>query len=174
MMETTYLFLSSRYACRKIPDIEAANHSFTSILIQCISRCMTLFRSWSRHAYTYATSLDLGDELAERLLVEFQDTSKVTHYYVNDLGGKYRMSKITPKEKEQGYGICANNDPSEQNFAIFIDALSHMGNASVYVAAAEAQSRGNNDWGLGVDSLVTGCKSKTVSVLPYTCFNTIN
>ena len=35
----------------------------------------------------YATSLDLGDELAERLLVEFQDTSKVTHYYVNDLGG---------------------------------------------------------------------------------------
>ena len=33
---------------------------------------------------TYETSLDLGDELAERLLDEFQDTSKVTHYYVND------------------------------------------------------------------------------------------
>ena len=114
---------------------------------------------------TYATCLDLGDELAERILVEFQDTSKVTHYYVNDLGGKYIMSKTTPKEKEQGYGIRANNNPSEQNFAIFRDALSHMGNASVYVAAAGAQSRGNNDWGLGVDSLVTGCKSKNVSVL---------
>ena len=50
---------------------------------------------------TYATSLDLDDELAERLLVEFQDTSKVTRYYVNDLGGKYSMSKTTPKEKEQ-------------------------------------------------------------------------
>ena len=61
---------------------------------------------------TYAISLDIGDELAERLLVEFQDTSKVTHYYVKDLGGKYSMSKTTPKEKEQGYGICANNDPS--------------------------------------------------------------
>ena len=48
---------------------------------------------------TYANSLDLGDELTERLLVEFQDTSKVTHYYVNDLGGKYSMSKTTPKEK---------------------------------------------------------------------------
>ena len=35
--------------------------------------------------------LDLGDELSERLLVEFQDTSKVTHYYVNKLGGKYSM-----------------------------------------------------------------------------------
>ena len=30
----------------------------------------------------YATSLDIGDELIEKLLVEFQDTSKVTHYYV--------------------------------------------------------------------------------------------
>ena len=84
------------------------------------------------------------------------------------------MSKTTPKDKEQGYGIRANNDQSERNFAIFRDALSHMGNASVYVAAAGAQSRGNNYWGLGVDSLVTGRKSKTVSVLPYRCFNTIN
>ena len=123
---------------------------------------------------TYATSLDLGDELAERILVEFQDTSKVTHYCVNDLGGKYSMSKTTPKEKEQGYGIRSNNDPSERNFAIFRDALSHMGNASVYVAAAETQSRVNNDCGLGVDSLVTGSKSKTVSVLTYRCFNIIN
>ena len=70
---------------------------------------------------TYATSLDLGDELTERLLVEFQDTSKVTHYYVNDLGDKYSMSKTTPKEKEQGYGIRANNNPSERNFSIFRD-----------------------------------------------------
>ena len=114
---------------------------------------------------TYATSLDLGDELAERILVEFQDTSKVTQYYVNKLGGKYSMSKTTPKEKEQGYGIRANNDPSERNCPIFRDTLSHMGNNSVYIAAAEAQSRGNYDWGLGVGSLVTGCKSKNVSVL---------
>ena len=89
----------------------------------------------------------------------------MTHYYVNDLGGKYSISKTTPKEKEQGYGICANNDPYERNFAIFRDALSHMDNASVYIAASEAQSRGNDDWGLGVDFLVTGCKSKNVSVL---------
>ena len=84
------------------------------------------------------------------------------------------MSKTTPKEKEQGYGIRANNDPSKIKFEIFRYALSHMGNASVYVAAAEAQSRGNNVWGLGVDSFVTGSKSKTVSVLPYIFFNTIN
>ena len=80
---------------------------------------------------TYANSLDLGDEHAKRLLVEFQDNSKVTHYYVNDLGGKYSMYKTTPKEKEQGYGICANNDSFERKFSIFRDALSQMGNASV-------------------------------------------
>ena len=79
----------------------------------------------------YATSLDLGDELTERLLVEFQDTFKVTHYYVNDLGGKNSMSKTTPKEKEQGCGIRANKDPSERNVEIFREALSHMGYASV-------------------------------------------
>ena len=118
--------------------------------------------------------LDLGDELSERLLVGFQDTSKVTHYSVNDFGGKYSMYKTTPKEKEQGYGIRANNDPSERNFAIFRDALSHMGNASVYVVSAEAQSGVKNDWGLGVESLVAGRKIKTVSVLSYRCFNTIN
>ena len=84
------------------------------------------------------------------------------------------MSKTTPKEKEHGYGIRSNNHPSERNLTIFRYALSHIGNASLYVVAAEAQSRGNNDWGIGVDSLVTGRKCKTVSVLAYICFNTIN
>ena len=51
------------------------------------------------------------------------------------------MSKTTPKDKEQGYGILAKNDTSEHKFALFRDTLSHMGNASVYVAASEAQSR---------------------------------
>ena len=63
-----------------------------------------------------ANCLHLGDEIAERLLVDFQYTSKVTHYNINYLWGKYSMSKTTPKDKEQGYGIRANNDPSERNF----------------------------------------------------------
>ena len=112
---------------------------------------------------TYETCLDLGDELAERLLVEFQDDTKVMSFFVNELGGKYSMKQTTRKEKEEGYGIRANNDPSERNFAIFRDALSHMGNASIYRAAAEAQSRMNNDFGRNVDALVTGRSSKFVS-----------
>ena len=101
--------------------------------------------------------------------MEFQDTSKVTNFYVDELGGKYSMSKTTRQEKEQGYGIRANNDPSEQGFAVFRDALGHMGNASVYKAAGEGSSRYNNDWGRGVDALVTGRKSKSVSALSFCC-----
>ena len=76
---------------------------------------------------THAACLDIGDKLAERVLIEYQDVSKVTSKFVNELGGDYSMSKTTRKEKEQVYVICANNNPSEQNFAIFQDALSHIG-----------------------------------------------
>ena len=72
---------------------------------------------------TYKVSLDLGDELAKRILIEYQDTSKIMGFYIDELGGKYSMSKTTRNKKEAGYGICANNDPSKQNFAIFRDAL---------------------------------------------------
>ena len=113
---------------------------------------------------THATCLDLGDELAERILVEFQDPSKVMGFYINELDGKYSMNKTTAAEKKAGYNIVCVNDPSERNFAIFRDALSHMGNVvSIYRAAAEAQSRMNNDFGHNVDALVTGRSSTNVS-----------
>ena len=73
------------------------------------------------------------------------------------------MSKTTRKEKEQGYCFHANNDPSEIFFAIFQDDLSNMGEATVYRAAAEAQSRFNNDFGHRVNELVTRRRSKWVS-----------
>ena len=84
---------------------------------------------------------------------------------LNELGGEYSMSKTTRKEKGQGYGICANNDPSEHKISIFQDDLSHMGEATVYRAAAEAQSRFNNYFGRGVHALVTGRRSKCVSAM---------
>ena len=50
-------------------------------------------------------------------------------------------------------------------FAILRDALSHMGEAKVYRPDAEAQSRFNNDFGRGVDALVTGRRGKCVSAM---------
>ena len=48
---------------------------------------------------THDTCLDLGDELAETLLIEFPDDSTGTHLFMNDLGGELSMSKTSAKEK---------------------------------------------------------------------------
>ena len=37
---------------------------------------------------SYEICLNLGDELSERILIGYQDTSKVAHFYVGELGGK--------------------------------------------------------------------------------------
>ena len=84
---------------------------------------------------------------------------------LNELGGEYSMSKITQKEKEQGYDICANKNPLEQKFTILRDALSHMVEATVYQSVAEAQYWFNNDFRRRVDALVTGRMSKCVSAM---------
>ena len=169
---------------RKVPELKDYLDWFRGEKINMVHGCSTkasrvcgmeivieelFYPKEASNRQTHEASLDLGDELAEGILVEFQDTSKVTNFYVDELGGKYSMSKTTRQEKEQGYGIRANNDPSEQGFAVFRDALSHMGNASVYKAAGEGSSRYNNDWGRGVDALVTGRKSNSVSALPFCC-----
>ena len=82
---------------------------------------------------------------------------------LNELGVEYSMSKTTRTDKEQGYVIRTNNNPSEQKFAIFQDALSHMGEDTVYWVDAEAQYWFNNDFGRRVDALVTGYRSKCAS-----------
>ena len=74
---------------------------------------------------THAACLDIGDKLSKRVLIEYQDVSKITIKFVNELGGEYIMSKRTRKEKEQGYNIRANNNPLEQEFAIIRNTLSH-------------------------------------------------
>ena len=48
---------------------------------------------------------------------------------------------------------------------ILKNALSHMREETVYQVAAESQSRFNNDFGRGVDALVTGRRSKYVSAM---------
>ena len=77
------------------------------------------------------------------------------------------MSKTTRKYKDQGYSILENKYPSEQNVVIFRDDLSHTGEATVYWEDAESQIRFNNDFGNGVDALVTGRRSKCVRAMHH-------
>ena len=109
------------------------------------------------------TCIEIGDALMEKVLVEYQDEEKVTSKFVDVSGGDYNMPKTTRKEKEQGYGIRSNHNLSEQNFALFSDALSLMGNALVYRAAAKGQSQHSNNFGHGVNAPVIGRTSKDVS-----------
>ena len=76
--------------------------------------CKELFyptRIENRETHDCCVMLSL--ELANCLIIESQDTTKVTHKYVNKLDGEYSMNKTSEKEKQNGYGIRANNDPSE-------------------------------------------------------------
>jgi len=59
---------------------------------------------------TLATCLDLGNELAERILVEFQYPSKGMGFYVNKLDGKCSVNKTTVEEKKAEYSIVCVND----------------------------------------------------------------
>ena len=42
---------------------------------------------------THTACLDIVDKLAKRVLIEYQDVSKVKSKFVNELGGEYSMSK---------------------------------------------------------------------------------
>ena len=65
---------------------------------------------------------------------------------LNELGGEYRMSKKRVKGRNTDMEFMQINIQSDENVAICRDALSHMGDAKVYWAAAEAQYRFNNEF----------------------------
>ena len=84
-------------------------------------------------------------------------------FYIDQFDGKYITRKTTATEKKVGYKIVCVNNPSERNFVIVRDALSHMENASIYRVVAKAQLRMNNNFGHNMDALVTGRSGTNVS-----------
>ena len=46
---------------------------------------------------THPACLGIGDEIAERFLIEYQNFSKVTSKFVNELGGEYSIYRTTRK-----------------------------------------------------------------------------
>ena len=48
---------------------------------------------------THTACLDIGEKLSKQVLIEYQDVSKATRKFVNELGGEYIMYKTTRKEK---------------------------------------------------------------------------
>ena len=88
--------------------------------------------------------------------MEYQDEIKVKGFCIYELNGRCNTSNISQKKNEEGYTGHVVNDPSEGNRAIFRDALSQMGNASIHRAVAEAQARKNKNLGYNMGALVAG------------------
>ena len=73
----------------------------------------------------------LAGDIAATLILEMNDPRKVTCEYLTATNGKFCMKNTTAAEKKSAYGVRANNDPSEGNFATFGDSLGMMGNANL-------------------------------------------
>jgi hypothetical protein len=95
----------------------------------------------NRQTTEFCHKLSVG--VATTLLTELIDTKKSTHNYIND--GMLAFNNLSLAEKEASLGMRANNDPSEGNFATFIDVLCNSGRISIDSAAGIGQARYNKD-----------------------------
>ena len=92
-METLHLFLSARYACRKLPDIKAANHRIASNLRQSKGRqddksrywmgriLHCLWWKWSNRGDIEKTLVESGD--AKTICVEAECTAILDNNWIN-------------------------------------------------------------------------------------------
>ena len=94
------------------------------------------------------------------MCIEFTDTQKATSEQLSAINGAKSWSVITEEEKLACLGMRANNDPSEQNFAVFSDALYVGGRIDIQIAAGKGQTRYNHDFNRNHQQLVSGRRSK--------------
>jgi uncharacterized membrane protein len=82
------------------------------------------------------------------------DESKVTHHYLESINGKYSLAVISEEERQAGMGIEASNNISESIHASSTHSLKMYGTIRLDSAAAEGQTRTNNDFGRDYESLI--------------------
>jgi hypothetical protein len=99
--------------------------------------------------------------VAVAFLKEFRDTSKPTHHYLDSAGGKYSLGKISEIERLSGFGIEASNSIAESVHASSTHSLKVYGTIRLDSAAAEGQTRSNNDFGRCYDNFVNPGRERT-------------
>ena len=104
----------------------------------------------------------LAEDMASTMLMDMADPRKVTAEMITKLNGVNCFNNRTAIEKKAGYGIHANNDAAEGNFAVFDDALNQMGRSSINRACGQGMTRYNHDYERQSASYVTGRKSKSI------------
>ena len=92
--------------------------------------------------------------VAAAFLKEFRDETKPTHHYLASAGVIYSLENISEEEHKSGYGIESSNSIAESVHASATHSLKIYGNIRLDSAAAEGQTRSNNDFGRCYDKLV--------------------
>jgi hypothetical protein len=94
---------------------------------------------------------------------EFRDTSRPTHHHLDSAGGKYSLSKILEEERKSGFGIEASNSIAESVHASSTHSLKIYGTIRLDSAAAEGQTRSNNDFGRCYHKFVNPGQERTAA-----------
>ena len=112
---------------------------------------------------TQDTACQLGKVIAATIIVELRDTSKATSHYLSSIKGKFSQAQITEEDRKANMNKMAHNSISESNHASSTAALQICGNIRLDHAAAEGQTRANNDFGRKHESLVKGNRAKSTN-----------
>ena len=107
------------------------------------------------------TCRELAVKLAIRGMAECVHPKKAIADHLSIINGKKSWIEISEDEKLATLGLRANNDPAEENFAVFSDAFENHKRMRLDNAAGEGQARYNNDYDRGYSELVSGKKGKT-------------
>jgi hypothetical protein len=110
---------------------------------------------------SYRMACRLAEEAATTILTELRDPSKATSHYLSSLDGIRSWKNLSEEQKKQGLKKAASNSISESNHAAATIGLQTWGTIRFDYAAAEGQTRMNNDLGRGHLALVTGKQSKS-------------
>jgi uncharacterized membrane protein len=124
-----------------------------SVLLDLL-RALLFYPVRSYVAKTHDFCLELAVVAIQRFLTEMHDESKVTHHYLESINGKYSLAVISEEERQAGMGIEASNNISESVHASSTHSLKMYGTIRLDSAAAEGQTRTNNDFGRDYESLI--------------------
>ena len=125
-----------------------------------LAKAETFFPKRSENRQSTEMCVTLWQDVSRCMCIEFTDTRKATSEQLSAILGCKSWSVISEEEKEACLGMRANNDPAEQNFAVFSDALEMGGRIDIETAAGKGQTRYNHDFNRNHQQLVTGRKSK--------------
>jgi hypothetical protein len=113
---------------------------------------------------TTPTCRTLAVRLGTRGIAECVHQKKAIASHLSAMNGKKSWVVTTEEEKAASFGLRANNDPAEENFAVFSNAFENHKRMRLDHAAGEGQTRYNNDYGRESTDLVSGRKSKREDV----------